>query len=379
MSSQSQLESIRSTAPLRPPTVRVLASYADHTDCNLASLGFAARVDLDRLLVGTKFQAPFGQSPFAFSRGTNFERLLRANDYATPLRLLQEKMGFAVTDARTINLRQVHAKNRDGMRLRADDTRALVRKILQQHRDAINLIDGAVLEATIGGVAAHFEADALAARFSGPIHAGEVKSFPVVDGRADPDKLGAALDQVSVYLLLTKRLVDDLGGNHALVSPMAMLITPCNVALAPTLSVMDVTKRIARTERLLATVPDAIAIADSLPSGLNFSAVADKNADPGRRIDALHDLADRVGTAYSPNCISTCGNALFCRARALKAAAPTLSGPNAVRLLPGVNSLIRAAELSDGANPSPQERPVAEHLARAGRLYDEATLQAGRN
>jgi hypothetical protein len=362
---------------MRSPTVRVLASYASHTDCNLASLGFAARVDFDRLLVGTEFQAPFGQSPFAFSRGINFERLLRANNYATTLRLLQEKMGFAVGDARTINLRQLHVKNRDGMRLRADDTRAIVLKILRQHRDAPNLIDGAVLETTVGGVVAHFEADALAARFSGPIHAGEVKSFPVVDGRADPEKLGAALDQVSVYLLLTKRLVDDLGGDHNLVSPVAMLITPCNVALAPTLSVMDVTKRIARTERLLATVPDAIAIADSLPSGVDFGVVADKAADPDRRLDAFHDLADLVGTAYNPNCISTCGNALFCRARALKSAATTLSGPNTVRLLPGVSSLIRAAELTDGGNPSAQEAPVAEYLSRAGRLYDEATLQAG--
>src|SRR5215469_13026023 len=114
-SGQTQLEHVRSGAPTRSPTVRVLASYASHTDCNLASLGFAARVDFDRLLIGTKFQAPFGRSPFAFSRGTNFERLLRENNYATALRLLQEKMEFAATDARTIstiNLRQRHANNR---------------------------------------------------------------------------------------------------------------------------------------------------------------------------------------------------------------------------------------------------------------------------
>jgi hypothetical protein len=44
------------------------------------------------------YQAPFGQSPFAFSRGTNFERMVRANNYAATLDLLRTKMGFAVTD-----------------------------------------------------------------------------------------------------------------------------------------------------------------------------------------------------------------------------------------------------------------------------------------
>ena len=363
---------VRAGAPERSPTVRVLAAYSGHTDCRLASVGFAAGIDLDRLLIGTKYQAPFGQSPFAFSRGTNFERIVQANNYSSTLDLFRSEMGFATADARTINLRNVHAKNREGMRLRAEDTRSLIRKILNHDRNAPNLIDGAVLEATVSGVTAHFEADALAARFGGLIHAGEVKSFPVVDGRADAEKLGAALDQVSVYIMLTKRLVEQLGRTHDIVSPIAIIITPRNVALTPTLSTKDVTRRIARTERLLSSVPDAASIADSVPPRVNFGLAADRTADPDRRIDSLHDLADRVGTAYNPNCLSTCGNALFCRARALRSGSPSLAGPSVVRLLPGVDSLRRAAELSDGATPLPQEAPVAEHLARAGRLYDAA-------
>ena len=370
---ESRLAAIRAGAPRRSPTVRVLASYAGHADCRLATLGFAAGVDFDRLLARTTYEAPFGQSPFAFSRGVAFERLIAERGYAATLDLLRMKLGFTIGDARIIDLRRAYPKNKDGMRLRASQTRILVRQLVNSHAAAPNLIDGAVLQTSIGGIPARFEADALAARFGGPIHVGEVKSFPVVDGRADPDKLGAALDQIAIYILLTKRLVTEVGGDAGLVSPIGLLITPLNVGLKPTLSKKDVSRNITRMERLLASVPDVRSITEALPSAVNFGTVADRTADATRRIDALHDLADRVGTAYTPTCLSTCGNALFCRERAFGAGAPCLTGPHAVRLLPGVRSLQRAAELTDGAPPSADEAPVASHLARAGRLYDAAT------
>src|SRR5262245_33944429 len=84
-----RLEEIRGGAPRRSPTVRVLAAHAQHTDCHLAALGFAAGVDFDRLLEGTRFKAPFGQSPFALFRGLAFEKRLRDNDYAALRELLR--------------------------------------------------------------------------------------------------------------------------------------------------------------------------------------------------------------------------------------------------------------------------------------------------
>src|SRR5262249_22318418 len=106
---------------------------------------------------------------------------------------------------------------------------------------------------------------------------------------------------------------------------------------------------------------------------LTFAAVADLKADEERRVDALHDMAETVGTVYSPTCLSTCGNALFCRERAFRAGLPCVTGPQAVRLLPGVRSMQRAADLSEGAPPSRDEVAVAPQLAQAGRLYDAAT------
>ena len=367
---ENRLDAIRGNARRRSPTVRALAAYASHADCNLATLGFAAGIDFDQLLVGTRYEAQFGQSPFAFSRGLAFERMIAEHGYAATLDLLRTRMGFSVSDARIINLRSAYPKNALGMGLRAEQTRLLVRQLVTGHPSAPNLIDGAVLQATIGGVPARFEADALAARFGGPIHAGEVKSFPVVDGRADPEKLAGALNQVAIYILLTKRLVDDLGGNADLVSETAMLITPMNVGLRPTISVKDVSRNVERVERILASIPDVRTIATAIPQDVTFAVVADRSADTNRRLDSLHGLADTVGTSYSPACLSTCGNAAFCRHRAFRAGSPCLVGPQAVRLLPGVLSLQRAAELTENAPASPSEAAVAPYLRRAGRLYD---------
>jgi hypothetical protein len=267
---EARLAAIRASAPSRSPTVRALTAYAEHSECNLATLGFAASVDFDRLLAGTQYEAPFGQSPFAFSRGLAFERIVADRGYAKTLELLRTKMGFAVEDARIVNLREIYPKNRAGMRLRANDTRALIRQLITGDTSAPNLIDGAVLQTSIGGIPAFFEADALAARFGGPIHAGEVKSFPIVDERADPDKLGAALNQVAMYILFAKQLVDSLGASPDLVSSLALIITPMNVSLTPTMSYMDVSSRIGRNQRLLAKVPNVRDVAAAVPGTLTF-------------------------------------------------------------------------------------------------------------
>jgi hypothetical protein len=374
----AELEDVRGTAPERAPNVRVLAGFAGHADCALAALGFAARVDFDHLLSGTPYEAPFGMSPFAFARGQSFERSLAESGYGPLLALLRERMGFDVTDAKVVNLRGVYPQNRDGMRLRAHETRTLLRDIARRDPSAPNLIDGAVLETEIGGIQAHFEADSLAARFGGEIHTGEVKSFPVVDSRAEPDKLGSALDQAAIYTLLTARTVEAAGGDPAIVSPKALLITPRNVGLRPTLSVIDVSRRMERTELLLSRAPDIRELARELPSGTSFGPVADSGAEPERRIEALQALADQVGTRYVSSCVTGCGLYRFCRAAARACGSTSLVGEKGARLLPGVASLDRAAELAAGAPATIAEQPVAEQLALAARLYDRARQQGRR-
>jgi hypothetical protein len=368
-----RLEAIRGGAPRRSPTVRALAAHAQHTDCKLAALGFASGVNFDRLLVGTRFQAPFGQSPFAIGRGLAFEKILRDDHYAATLDLLRGVLHLPATGARVVNLREGYPSGADRMPLRAGDTTELLRLIVSGDPAAPHVIDGAVLRATVGGLVAYFEADALAARAGSEVRVAEVKSFPKVDDRVDPEKLGAALDQVAIYILLTREEVLRLGGDpERLVSALALLITPKNVGMTPTLSEQRVEARIRRVQRLLDKIPRAGDVAASVPAGVSFGPVADTSADERQRVDVLHDLADRVGTAYEPSCLASCGNARFCRARAFRDRSLCLSGTTTLRLLPGVRTLGRAEELTRGARPTTEEAPAAASLERAGRLYDAA-------
>jgi hypothetical protein len=362
------LPDLRGAAAKRSPTVKVLAGYSGHTDCNVATLAFAAGVDMDRLLTGTPFQPQFGQSPFAFARGLQFEQSLRENGYAKALDLLRTEMHFAVRDARVRSLRDGFPRNRQGMLLRANETRDLVRQILAGERHAPNLIDGAVLTAQVAGATAYFEADALAARFDSPIHAGEIKSFPIVDGRADGTSAGAALDQAAVYILLTQRLVDDLGGDpDAAVSTLAMLIAPRNVGLTPTLVTQDVRARMRRISDLLGRPVPVRELGRGLSAGV-FGSIADQTVETARRMERMDRLVEQVGTKYTSTCLSTCGAARYCRARRVASGSPELGGPQLVRLLPNIPTLNRAADLVDGAPPSAIETPAAKQLRRAGRL-----------
>jgi hypothetical protein len=365
----AHLERIRGGAPPRSPTVRALAAYARHTDCPLATLGFVAGVDFDRLLRGTHYQAPFGQSPFAIARGRKFEERLRADGYAALLALLGERAGFPASGARVENLR-THSP----MPERAEQTLRQLGRIVAGGPDAPHLLDGAVLTAQVGGKPAHFEADALAAR-AAALHVAEVKSFPRVDGRVDPDKLGQALDQVAIYILLCREAVARLGGDpEKLVSDEALLVTTLNTGLRPVLSRKEASRQVARARQLLAAVPRAEDVAASVPAGLSFGPVADKTAEEGRRLVALHVLADTVGTQYRPDCLNSCGNARFCRERTFRAGSPCLTGTATARLIPGVATLGRAEELTQGAAPTAGEAHAAALLERAGRLIDSEAI-----
>ncbi len=371
---ERHLDQIRGTGKRRSPNVRVLAAFAQNTGCRLATLGFAAGVDFDRLLAGTRFRAAFGQSPFAIQRGLAFERMLRDNDYTLTLDLLRGPLGLPPTGIRVVNLREGFPSGPGRMPARVRATSDLVREIIRGNPAAARLIDGAVLEGSIGGLPAFFEADALAARAdNGEIRVAEVKSFPKVDDRVDPEQLGSALDQSAVYVTLARGTVAGLGGDPMkLVSDRVMLITPRNVGLTPTLSEQRVTARVARMQRVLAAIPKAGDVAAATPPDITFGPVADQSTEEQARLDALHDIADRVGTVYTPGCLSTCGNGRFCRDRSIRAGSPCVTGPAAVRLLPEVISLGRAESLTRGAKPAPAETPTATVLERAGRLIDEA-------
>jgi hypothetical protein len=369
----ASLETLRGDAPLRRPDVRALLALAGHADCPLAVLSFAAGVNLDRLLAGTRFAVPFGQSPFAIARGNGFESMLRAEKHAAARELFAPALGVAPAGVRVVNLRDRYPVAPESMPPRARDTSRLLADVLAGRPDAPHLIDGAVFAAAPAGIPAHFEADLLVAGPGGQLRVAEVKSFPRVDDRVDPDKLGAALDQAAAYIHSARRVVADLGGDPARISDRALIVTPNNVGMRPVLGELPVGRRIDRIAGLLETLPPAATVVAAAPAELSFGPAADSTRPEDERLAALHALADAVGTTYRPTCQGTCGNARFCRSRAAAVGSPCLAGMAAARLLPGVATLARADALSRGAAPAPAEGPAAALLEQAGRLHDEVT------
>jgi hypothetical protein len=375
--SQQALERLRALAVNvreSPPNVRALARFASNTRCRLANVGFAARVDFDKLLEGTQYAVPFGQSPFALRRGTQFEERLRKDGHRPVLQLLGSQLGYDVEGARVENLRKGFAQNRSGMQQRAQVTEEVLRRVFHRDAKAPNLIDGAVFTREVAGVKSYFEADAVAARFDGPVHAGEIKSFPTVDGQAEPDKVGAALAQASIYVLLLRELAERVGGTRSAVAMEALLITPRNVGLEPTLSVHDVRREVDRADRILRSTPTAVELVEGLPGDLpTFAKVADKSCSEDQRVDTALSMAEKVGTYYQPECLSSCGMSKLCRSRAHDTGEISRIGSSLQRLLPGLKSLDRVHALAQGEPANDAEAAVAAQLTRAERLMQRLT------
>lgn len=123
---RARLDRLAEGAPRRRPNVRTLARFAANARCSLATLGFAAHVDFDHLLQGTRYAVPFGQSQFAFRRGNVFEDLLRKDGHRPLLDLLGSSLRYEVSSARVVNLRGSAAPTRKGMEARAARTAELI-------------------------------------------------------------------------------------------------------------------------------------------------------------------------------------------------------------------------------------------------------------
>jgi len=352
------------------PNVRALARFAANHACPTANLAFAARVDLDKALKGTQHEAPFGQSPFALQRGNPFEDGLRHNNYATLRQVLQDTIHYTNTAAVT-NLRAQHRN----METRAAKTDEALTQILNGAPGAPALLDGAVFAKDIGGVKAHFEADAVAACQDGRIYVGEVKSFPLVDSQADPEKLSAAVAQAAIYTLLMRETVERLQpGRGDVVSTEALIILPKNVGLQPVATTKDLDRELKRAQRILDAAPRAADLADSLSPDLpTFALVADAQREERERLDAMERILDDVTHVFRPSCLSTCGLSKLCRARAAARGDLARFGGALERLVPGVGGLERLGELAAGADPAHDETPAAARLLEAAELLNAVT------
>jgi hypothetical protein len=366
---EARVQAVRGGAGEKSPTIRVLASASANHDCPTAMLALATRTDLDSVLNGTYFEAPFGQDPQAFLRGQMFEANVKGERYGRLIQLLREHGVFPPGRPVAIHdLKTRFPANKSSLAPRAEETRRLLREMVRRRHGAPIIIDGAVLTCRIANQIAYFEADGLAASSDGGIHVAEIKSFDITDGRCDEEKFGSACDQAAWYALLARMTLSDAGLDPSFISDTGFIILPQNTGLTPVLVPKVLTNRIERARQVFAAMPD---VANILAHAGNVTFPA-KDAAPDERLIGVEQLLDAVGTRYRPECLKSCALSRLCRARAHQAGLTAMCGSNVVRQLPNVPTLQRAAELTAGAPPGSNEAHVADSLMRADAMYTRA-------
>ncbi|MER7580862.1 hypothetical protein [Kitasatospora sp. NPDC097691] len=319
-----RLAELRGPALQRSLNARSLAALAANPGCHRRAVLDAAGVDKSALAARLGRPAPFGQSPFAIARGVIFESRLKADDYAALLEPLRRHLDVPVDGHSPLEVPDL--LQRSGPAVRADRTaQALARAAADP--ESWTLLDHPLLRLEVAGSAAYLEPDALV------VHGGrctvvEIKSFPVVDGSADPAKVGAAARQAAVYVLALQQaaaaaaglpLDDDPYTEQGLPgSPRTsvLLVCPKDFGNRPTAVAVDVRRELATTRRQLSRMTGIGGLLDALPPGTDFDLASDEAGTPARSAEQLTAAVEAVPAAYSPDCLSTCELGFHCRARA---------------------------------------------------------------
>ncbi|SNS02504.1 hypothetical protein SAMN05216276_1002340 [Streptosporangium subroseum] len=363
----NRLDELRGPMPSHPHDARAIAALAANPGCARRGLMDAAGVDKDRTARHLGFPAPFGQSQFAITRGNVFEALVKENGCAELLRLLRELLDLPIAQVGYQDVESV------GSHLRHSHTRALIDRAAREDDGAAVFYDHPLFSLEIAGHTSYLEPDVVAFQIGGRFRIVEIKSFGLVDGQAEPEKVAAAARQAAVYVLALRTLMADLGHDPERVSHDVVLVCPENFANRPTAALVDVRKQLAVLKRQLARMTRVDRLLEGLPPDLTFDLVPDQDGVPTRPADELAGALRQVPARYAPDCLSTCDMCMFCRDEARRSGSTDLLGRQIRDQLGGVSRMTEALGLAEGTlQPAEGQEEIARLLRLADRLREEA-------
>ncbi|MCX4454313.1 hypothetical protein OOK58_19845 [Streptomyces sp. NBC_01728] len=355
-------------AELRGPAVppkaldaRALAALAANPGCERRALLDGAGVDKAKLADALGSPSAFGQSQFAFMRGNAFEARVKADGGAELLRLVHEKLDPGAEPPTAGVVPDLSAVGPEG---RAARTALALREATTA--GIWTLLDHPMLALDVAGSPAFLEPDAVVVHPDGSWTVVEIKSFPMLDGSADPAKVGAAARQSAVYVLALEEVAAHLaqGGDPAPeVRHRVLLVCPKDFSNLPTASAVDIRKQRAVTRRQLARLTRVEDIADTLPEGTCFG--------PDLPAADLTTAVESVPAAYAPECLAACELAFHCRDRSRAEGVVTALGRSLRSELGGLTTIGEVLAAAHGAAGDPDDPAVAA-LRRAATLRSEA-------
>ncbi len=240
---------------------RALAALAANPGCRRRALLDGAGVDKGALAQALGAPANFGQSQFAHQRGNSFEARVKADGGADLVRLLHERLrdGTEPPGPGAVATPDLTAPGPQGRTAR---TALALREATEAGRWA--LLDHPMVSLDVASSPAFLEPDAVVVHPDGSWTVVEIKSFPMVDGSADPAKVGAAARQSAVYALALERVASMIGeppegADDAAMTPSAA--GPANTAGAA--GAADAAETAGTAEAAGAVVPAEAATAEA--------------------------------------------------------------------------------------------------------------------
>ncbi|WP_328940130.1 hypothetical protein OG288_26800 [Streptomyces tauricus] len=355
---RQRLAELRGPAvPPQPLDARALAALAANPGCRRRAILDGAGVNKAVLASALGSPSAFGQSQFAFMRGNAFEARVKADGGAELLRLVHEKLdpgaeppaGGAVPDLSAV-----------GPEGRTARTALALREATAA--GGWTLLDHPLLALEVAGSPAFLEPDAVVVHPDGGWTVVEIKSFPMLDGSADPAKVGAAARQSAVYVLALEQVAARLDPAPE-VRPTVLLVCPKDFSNLPTASAVDVRKQCSVTRRQLDRLTRVEDIADALPEGTCFS--------PDLPAAELTAAVESVPATYAPECLAACELAFHCRARSRAEGAVTSLGRSLRAELGALTTVDDVLSAAHGHTGDPTD-PTVDALRRAAALRTEA-------
>ncbi|MEW1641538.1 hypothetical protein [Streptomyces sp. NPDC091219] len=347
--------------PAKALDARALAALAANPGCRRRAILDGAGVNKAVLADALGSPSAFGQSQFAFMRGNAFEARVKADGGAELLRLVHEKLDPGAEPPTRARVPELTALGPEG---RAARTALALREASEAA--AWTLLDHPMLALDVAGSPAFLEPDAVVVHPDGSWTVVEIKSFPMLDGSADPAKVGAAARQSAVYVLALEEVAARLEPAPR-VRHRVLLVCPKDFSNLPTASAVDVRKQHAVTGRQLARLTRIEDIADTLPEGICFA--------PDRPPAELTAAVESVPAAYAPECLAACELAFHCRDRSRTAGAVTTLGRSLRADLGDLTTVDEVLSAAHGESGDPDDPAVAA-LRRAAALRAEALRDA---
>jgi hypothetical protein len=369
------IESFRGQFPRQALNARRVAGALEVPGCQRRTALDAAAVNLDKLGSLMSEGPRDRQSPFAITRGNQFEQQVTANGMADIVALARQHLGLEIPEVRQRDLsapalREAYpgVTGNQMNELRATLTRQLVAEMLTDPHQAYNLIRHAMTRVQFGGETVFLEQDVLAFAVDGRIHVVEIKSYPRIDGRADPVKASATIRQTAVYVLSLQNLAVEVGAPPGVVNTTTMIVLPENLSFRPTAVTRDIDMYVRRLRRQLELVPRASDILSAIPPGTCLPAHPGDRASEKEKAAAVTAAGEALAVLparFADGCVS-CPLFHHCRDEAERHRSTARLGATVAGACGNVTDITSALDLAEGrrAPANTSEAAVAAALAR---------------